>query len=146
MFLIASGTQELASWTCAGCETKASEENSKDYLAQTFSQKAEWHEHDTRITNGFVHLHRQMDPKGFVFAEKPASPPWPVAPSTREGVAAHADQNSAQSRIRGLNLPARDAVEGHHGRVFLNQTGKNNHRSTHRHVPMGKAIPDEGER
>jgi len=61
-------------------------------------------------------------------------------------VSAHTDQNSPQSRIRGVNRQACDAIEGHHGRIFIDQTGKDNHRSTRRHVPLGEAIPQGRER
>ena len=33
-------------------------------------QKEERHEYDTKIKNGLVHLHRQMDTQGFVFARR----------------------------------------------------------------------------
>lgn len=38
------------------------------YFAEPFSQKEERHEYDTRIKNGVIHLHRQMDIQDFVFA------------------------------------------------------------------------------
>jgi hypothetical protein len=37
---------------------------------------------------------------------------------------AHADQNSPQSRIRRFNRQARDTIEGHYCRVFVDQTGR----------------------
>jgi hypothetical protein len=64
MFLIALGVQELASCDGADGETKTSEANESGYFAETFSQKEERHEYDTRIKNGLVHLHRQMDTQG----------------------------------------------------------------------------------
>ena len=70
MFLIARVAQELASWDGADCETKARQANNKGNFAETFSQKEERHEYDTRIKNGLVHLHRQMDTQGFVFARR----------------------------------------------------------------------------
>jgi hypothetical protein len=138
MFLIALGAQELASWDGADCETKATEANKKGYFPKTFSQKEERYGYDTRIKNGLVHLHRQMDTQDFVFVKRQALSPWAVAPPARKRVAAHADQNSPQSRIRGFNRQARDAIEGRYCRVFVDQTGKDNHRSTQRHVPLGK--------
>src|ERR1700752_1153928 len=87
-------------------------------FAETFSQKEERHEYDARIKNGLVHLHRQMDTQDFVFAKRQALSPRAVAPPARKRVAAHADQNSPQSRIRGFNRQARDAIEGHWSRLF----------------------------
>jgi hypothetical protein len=78
----------------------------RGYFAETFSRKEERHEYDTRIKNGLVHLHRQMDTQGFVFAKRQALSPWAVAPPARKRVAAHADQNSPQSRIRRFNRQA----------------------------------------
>jgi hypothetical protein len=68
MFLIAPGAQELPSWNGADCETKARQANRKGYYAETFSQKEERHEYDTTIKNVPVHLYRQMDTQGLVFA------------------------------------------------------------------------------
>jgi hypothetical protein len=48
--------------------------------------------------------------------------------------------------IRRFNRQARDAIEGHYCRVFADQTGKDNHRSTRRYVPLGKAILQGRER
>ena len=115
------------------------------YFDETFSQKEEWHEYDTRIKNGLVHLHRQMDAQDFVFAARQALSPRAVAPRARECLAAHADQNSPQSRIRRFDRPACDPIEGHYCRVFVDQSGKDNHRSTQRNVPLGKATPEEGD-
>jgi hypothetical protein len=41
----------------------------------------------------------------------------------------------------GFNRQARDEIEGHCGRVFLDAPGKDAHRSTQRYVPLGKTIP-----
>ena len=49
--------------------------------------------------------------------------------------------------LESAGLIARhDAIEGHHGRIFIDQTGKDNHRSTRRHLPLGEAIPQGRER
>ena len=61
-----------------------------------------------------------------------------VAPATGKRCAAHAGQNSPQYRIHGFNRQTCDAIEGHHGPVFVDQTGKDNQRSTQRHVPLAK--------
>jgi 23S rRNA U2552 (ribose-2'-O)-methylase RlmE/FtsJ len=146
LFLIAPGAQELASCESAAGETKAREANKSGHFAETFSQKEERHEYDARTKNGLVHLHRQMDTQDFVFAKRQALSPWAVAPPAWERVAAHADQNSPESRIRGFNCQECDPIEDHHSRIFVDQTGKDNHRSTRRHVPLGKAIPKACER
>ena len=79
MFLIARGPRQLASWDGADGETQAYEANSSGYI--TFSQKAWRHEYDARIKSGPVHLHRQMDTKGFVFARRKALSARAVAPT-----------------------------------------------------------------
>ena len=86
-----------------------------------------------------------MDAEDFVFAERAASSPRGVAPPSRKRFATDAYQNSSQSRIHGIDLEARDGVEGHCGRVFLDPDGKDDHRSTQGHVPLGKVILQGGE-
>jgi hypothetical protein len=54
-------------------------------------------------------------------------------------------QNSSQSRIHRIDLEARDGVEGHRRRVFLDSIGKDNHRSTQRYVLLGNTILQGGE-
>ncbi len=61
-----------------------------------------------------------------------------VAPPARKRVAAHADQDSPQSRIRGFSRQAHDGIEDHCCRVFVDPTGKDNPRSPRRHAPPGK--------
>jgi len=56
----------------------------------------------------------------------------------------NAYQNPSQSRIHRIDLKARDVV-GHCGRVFPDPTGKDHHRSTRRHVPLGETILQGGE-
>ena len=87
-----------------------------------------------------------MDTQNLVFAERQAVSAWAVAPPARERVAAYADQNSPQSRISGVNCQACDAVESHGRGVFVDATGKDNHRSAQRHVSLSKAIPQGRER
>lgn len=146
MFLIALAAHELASCDSAAGETKAREAKRKSYFVDTFSQKEEQHDDDTRTQNGLVHLHRQMDTQDFVFVKTQTLSPWTVAPPARKRVTAHADQNSPQSRIRGFNRQACDKFEDHYCRVFIDRAGKNNHRSPQRNVPLGKAIPQGRER
>ena len=88
------------------------------------SQKEERHEYDTRIKNGLVHLYRQMDTPDFIFAKIQALSPCAVAPPAGERLAAHADQNSPQSRIRGFNRQACDAIEGHYCRILVGKLGR----------------------
>jgi hypothetical protein len=145
MFLIAPGVQELASWDGADGETKARQANKKGYFAETFSQKEERNEYDTRIKNDVVHLYRQMDTQDFVFAYREALSTRGVAPPARKCLSANAYQNTSRSRIHRISCQARYEVEGHCCRVFLDPNGKNNHRSTQRHVPLGKTTPQGGE-
>jgi hypothetical protein len=86
-----------------------------------------------------------VDTEDFVFAKEPALSPWAVAPRAGKRVAAHADQNSPQSRIRGSSRQARDALEGHYRRVFIDEAGRDNHRSTPRHVPLGPTLSQDCE-
>jgi hypothetical protein len=81
-----------------------------------------------------------------LFSLKEISSSWGVAPPVRKRLAAHADQNSPQSRIRRFNRQACDAIESHCCRVLVDAPGKDNHRSTGRHVPLGKTLPQERER
>src|SRR5438093_10830998 len=103
MFLIALGTQELASWDGADRKTKASEAKSKCYFQERFSQKEKRHEYDTKIKNSVVHLHWQMDTEDSVFAWRKTLSPRVVAAPTRETVAAHVDQTSSKRRMRRLS-------------------------------------------
>jgi hypothetical protein len=98
-----------------------------------------------RIENALPGLYRQVDPQDFVFAERASSSTRGVAAPPRKRLAADAYQNSSQSRIHGIDLETCDGVEGHCGRVFLDSIGKDDHRSTQRHVPLGKAILQGGE-
>jgi hypothetical protein len=110
-----------------------------------FRRKARHYEHDARIENAIPDLYRQMDTQDFVFAERAASPTRGVAPAHRKCLAADAYQNPSQSRIHNIDLKARDVVEGHCGRVFPDPTGKHDHRSTRRHVPLGETILQGGQ-
>ena len=103
-----------------------------------FLQETEHYEGCAKLKNGPRDLHRQVDNQGFVFAEREALSTRAVAPPRRKRLPADAYENSSQSRI---NRQARDEVEGHCGRVFLDATGKDTHRSTQRYVPLGKTIP-----
>ena len=147
VFLIARAAQELASWGRWRRRNKRWESQIKAAISREgLRRRKSAHAYDNRTKTGLVDLHRQMDTQDFVFAERQAPSPWAVAPPAWERIAAHADQNSPQSRIRGFNRQTCDEIEGHHCRVFADQTGKDNHRSTSRHVPLGKAIPHGRER
>jgi hypothetical protein len=86
-------------------------------------------------------LHRQVDTQDFVFAEGEALSTRAVAPPPRKRLPAYAYQNSSQSRIHRINRQARDEIEGHCCRVFLDPTGKDTHHSTQRYVPLGETTP-----
>ena len=58
----------------------------------------------------------------------------------------NAHQDASQSRIRGLNRPACDEIESRCCGVLVDAPGKDHHRSTRRHVPLGKTLPQERER
>jgi hypothetical protein len=122
-------------------EGKAREANSKGYPIVKFLQETGHYEGSARIKNGPRDLHRQVDSQGFVFAEREALSTGAVAPPRRKRLPADAYENPSQSRIHRINRQARDEVEGHCGRVFLDATGKDTHRSTQRYVPLGKTIP-----
>ena len=99
MFLIAPGAQELASWGTMPTAKRRRERQIRAAISrETFSQKEERHEYHTRIKDGLVHFHRQMDTQDFDSANSQALSPWAVVPPARERVAAYADQNSPQSR------------------------------------------------
>ena len=57
-----------------------------------------------------------------------------VAPTAGERFTTNAHQDASQSRIRRLNRPACDAIESHCCRVLVDATGKDNHRSTRKHI------------
>jgi hypothetical protein len=144
MFLIAFGAGGLASWDVPSGGRKRERRIRKVLSLRSFLRRRH-HEDAARIENALPDLYRQMDPQDFVFAERAASSTRGVAPPPRKRLAADAYQNSSQSRIHGIDLEARDGDEGHCGRVFLDQAGKDDHRSTRRHVPLGKAILQGGE-
>jgi hypothetical protein len=119
------------------------EKQTRRIFSPSFSQEAGRYENAARIENGGPDFHRQVDTQGFVFAEREALSARAVAPPTRKRLPTDAYQNSSQSRIDRINRQARDEVEGHCGRVFLDPTGKDARRSTQRYVPLGKTIPQE---
>ena len=139
MCLIALDAWALASWNDAERETKGG------YFTKTFSQEAENCEYGADIENGHLDLHRQVDAQGFVLSETAAISTRAATPRIGKHFTANAYQNPSQSRIRGLNRPERDAIENYCCRVFVDSTWKNDHRSTQRHVPLGKAEPEESE-
>jgi hypothetical protein len=124
--------------TVSGGEGKAREANSKGHPIVNFLQETGHYEDSARIKNGPRDLHRQVDTKGFAFAEREALSTRAVAPPRRKRLPADAYENSSQSRIHRTNRQARDEVAGHCGRVFFDATGKDTHRSTQRYVLLGK--------
>ena len=109
-------------------------------------QEAKNSEYGTGIKNGHLDLHRQVDAQGFVLAETAAVSARSATPPIGKHFTTNAYQNPSQSRIRGLNRPERDAIENYCCRVFVDSTWTDDHRSTQRHVPLGKAEPQESER
>jgi len=103
------------------------------------------YEHGARVENALPDLYRQMDPQGFVFAERQAASTRRVAPQHRKRLPADAYQNSSQSRNRGTNCPPCERIEGHRCRVFLDPAGKVDHRSTRSYVPLGKTVLQGGD-
>jgi DNA-binding HxlR family transcriptional regulator len=61
-------------------------------------------------------------------------------------VAAHADQNSPQSRIRGLIARRVTQSKAMTVEYSLTKIGKDDHRSTQRHVPLGETLQPQRER
>ena len=141
MFLIALGAQGLARWDGAERESKACEANLKGCLTQNFSQEARHYEEDARIENGSPDLPRQVDTEGSVFAEREALSARAVASPYRKLLPAYAYQNSSRSRIHRINRQARDRIEGHCCRGFLDPTGKDTYRSTRRYVQLVETTP-----
>jgi hypothetical protein len=110
----------------------------KGCLTEKFSQKARHYEEDAKIENGSPDFHRQVDTQGSIFAKGEALSARAVASPYWKRLPAYAYENSPQSRIHGINLQARDEIEGHCCRIFLDPIGKDAHRSTRRHVPLGE--------
>jgi hypothetical protein len=137
VFLIALGAHGLASWDRAELRKRMCE---ADYFVAKFRRRQHY-EYDARIENALPDFYRQMDPQGLVFAEGETSSTRGVAQTPRKRLPTDAYQNSSQSRIHRIDSEARDEIEGHRGRVFLDATGKDDHRSTPRYVPLGTTIP-----
>jgi hypothetical protein len=115
-------------------------------IRKVVSQKEGRHQYDARIKSSLVHLHRQLDTKGFVFPRRKALQPRAVAPTAGYRFTTNAHQDASESRIRGLNRPARDAIESDCGGILVDTTRKDHHRSARRHVPLGKTLPQKRER
>ena len=144
MFLIAFGAGGLASWDVRSGGRKRERRIRKVISLRSFIIRRHY-EDAARIENAFPDLYRQMDPQDFVFAERAASSTRGTASPPRKRLAEDAYQNSSQSRIHGIDLEARDGDEGHCGRVFLDPVGKDDHRPTRGHVPLGQTILPGGE-
>jgi len=144
VFLIALGTPALARW--GGAERGKNVRCKFDVLSPEVSQEAWSYEHDATIESRRADLHRQVDTQDFVFAERKILSTRTVASSPGNGLAAHAYQNSSQSRSHRINRQARNEIEGHCRRVFLDPTRNDNHHSTPRYVPLGKSIPQGRDR
>jgi hypothetical protein len=120
--------------------------NSQGRPTEKFPREAERYEVRAAIENGDADLHRPVDTKSFVFAEREALSTRAATPPPRKRLTAHAYQNSAQSRIHRINLQARVENEGPYCRVFLDPSGQDDHRSTPGYVPLGETTPQGGDR
>jgi hypothetical protein len=107
--------------------------------------EATHYEENAGIERFTADLYRQVDTQDFVFSKREAPSTWGVAAPARKRLAAHAYQISSQSRIHRARPKARDEFEDDCCRVFLDPTGKNNHRPARRYVPLGETIPQGGE-
>jgi hypothetical protein len=143
VFLIALGAKGLLDWAGAERENKARKASSRGYFGQKLSQEARNYEEDPRIEDGLADLHRQVDTQDFVLAKGEALSARAVAPPPRNCLTAYAYKKSSQSRIYRTNRQASEEIEGDRGRILLDPTGEDNHRSTRRNVPLGKTIPQE---
>src|SRR6202035_751948 len=85
-------------------------------------------------------LYRQMDSEDPLLTERKAVPARGTAPQCWQRFPAHANQNSAQSGIHGIDHPARNQIEGEGLRVFVDQAGKDDHRATAGYVPLGQTL------
>src|SRR5205085_10055358 len=101
------------------------------HLIESFSQEAQFYGDNAR-TETDADLYRKMDSEDFVFAGRKASSSWRVAPPSGKRVAAHADQNAAQSRIHRVSRETHKGIESCCCRVFPDATRKEHHRSTTR--------------
>jgi hypothetical protein len=95
----------------------------KDGLTTKSSREAERHEDRTRIETDADDLHRQVDTEDFVFTERQTVSARAVAPPSRKRLSADADANPSQSGIHRIDRTARDEIEGHRCRVFLDPPG-----------------------
>jgi len=95
----------------------------KDGLTTKSSREAERHEGRTRIETDADDLHRQVDTEDFVFTERQTVSARAVAPPSRKRLSADADANPSQSGIHRIDRTARDEIEGHRCREFLDPPG-----------------------
>lgn len=87
-----------------------------------------------------------MDPKDLILTETEASPARRIEAPPWKYLSANAYENPSQSRIRRIDRKARDGIEDDRRRVLPHQCGKNHHCATSRHVPLGRAVSQGGER
>lgn len=130
MYLIALAAEGLAIWDGADPPTRP---------MNWFVQEALSYESKPGIRNGPTHLHRQMDTENIVFAGRETLSTRAVAAPRGNGLAAHANQNSSQTRIDGTDHQARDWIEDRCRRILSHADGQNHHRPAWRHVPLGEA-------
>lgn len=97
-------------------------------------EEAVAHEDNSRIEDCSANLYRQMDAKDSFYAKPKVIPPWAVEASPWNRLAAHAHQNSAQTRIDRTGHPARDGIEDRFRRILSDPNGENHHRSAWGHA------------
>ena len=66
-------------------------------------EEAYGYEDSPGIEGGSANLHRQMDSEDSVFSKREALPSWAVEAPRRNGLSAHADQNSSQIRVNRID-------------------------------------------
>jgi hypothetical protein len=66
-------------------------------------EEAQNYEGNPGIADGPVDIHRQMDPEDSVFSKREALPSWTVEAPRRNGLSAHADQNSSQTGVNRID-------------------------------------------
>lgn len=104
-----------------------------------FAEELHSYEGNPSIEDSSTALYRQMDTKDFVFVEPEALPPWTAEAPRRNGLPAHADQNSSQTGVNRIDYETRDGVENCCRRILFDSLGENNNRPAWRYVPMGEA-------
>src|SRR5215472_17507983 len=71
-------------------------------------------------------------------AEGEAVPAWPIAAKCRQRLAAHADENTQESRIIWIDCPTRDdTIQVTCCRIFVNKSGEVFSYTSGQYLPLG---------